>query len=115
MNIFSIFSNIWSYLVGLIAIVGGIFFVKKYEDQKDQIIDLENENNNLKVEKQKTEIQKENVEVQNQKLQDEIKVKDFERQIEEPKTQSEIKQEVKEDIESKNDKNKTSNVYKIVL
>jgi protein-arginine kinase activator protein McsA len=103
MVIIDFLKNIWGYLAGGISLIIGLFFAKKYVDQKNKIIDLENEKNNIEAEKTKAEIEKENVEVQNEQLKDEINNQKFENNIEILESINDIKAEVKEEIDSHKD------------
>jgi chromosome segregation ATPase len=113
-NILFFLKNTKEIILGIITFVIGIFLMKKYSDQKDEIIELQNENNNLKVEKHKSEIEKENLEVENVKLQDEIEIKDFENNISEPKSEK-IEKEIEDFKEKISKSNNQKKVFKIEL
>jgi hypothetical protein len=109
-NIFNFLSSIKELIIGGLTLIVGLFFTKKYVDQKDEIIELQNENNNLKAEKQKTEVEKENQEVEIIRLKDEIQIKEFESNISEPAAEK-----IEDDVQKEIEKNLEKNIYKIKL
>jgi len=99
----------FAMIISGLSLFFGFFMFKKMEDKDEKIKDLNNKLENEKVENKKLKIENENKEIEKQELKEEIKVKDFEGKIKSPKSEEEIKEQIKKDIQNQ------KNVYKIEL